>query len=60
MDAQDVATPFDRAAATYNVAAFPFFSPFGEALVEFARIQPDERGFPPTYTALFTRAQQNA
>ena len=34
---------FDRAAATYDVAAFPFFSPFGEGLVEFAAIQPDER-----------------
>jgi hypothetical protein len=48
----------NRAAATYDVAAFPFFSPFGEALVE-QQIR-DERGFPRTYTALFTRAQQNA
>jgi ubiquinone/menaquinone biosynthesis C-methylase UbiE len=35
---------FDRAAATYDVAAFPFFTPFGEALVEFAAVQPGERG----------------
>jgi ubiquinone/menaquinone biosynthesis C-methylase UbiE len=34
---------FDRAAATYDVAAFPFFTPFGEALVEFAAIESDER-----------------
>jgi ubiquinone/menaquinone biosynthesis C-methylase UbiE len=34
---------FDRAAATYDVTAFPFFAPFGEALVEFAQIRPDER-----------------
>jgi SAM-dependent methyltransferase len=34
---------FDRAAATYDAAAFPFFGPFGEALVEFAAIAPDER-----------------
>jgi ubiquinone/menaquinone biosynthesis C-methylase UbiE len=34
---------FDRAASTYDVAPFPFFTPFGEALVDFAAIQPDER-----------------
>jgi ubiquinone/menaquinone biosynthesis C-methylase UbiE len=34
---------FDRAAATYDIAAFPFFTPFGEALVDFAQIQPSER-----------------
>ena len=34
---------FDRAAATYDVTAFPFFTPFGEALVEFARIAPGHR-----------------
>jgi ubiquinone/menaquinone biosynthesis C-methylase UbiE len=43
MDPQDVVGLFDRAAATYDVAAFPFFTPFGEALVQYARIQPDER-----------------
>ena len=34
---------FDRAASTYDVAPFPFFTPFGEALVEYAAIQPHER-----------------
>jgi ubiquinone/menaquinone biosynthesis C-methylase UbiE len=34
---------FDRAAATYDVAAFPFFTPFGQALAEFAQIQSHER-----------------
>jgi SAM-dependent methyltransferase len=34
---------FDRAAATYDVAAFPFFTPFGEALIEFAQIEPGDR-----------------
>jgi ubiquinone/menaquinone biosynthesis C-methylase UbiE len=34
---------FDRAAATYDVAAFPFFTPFGEALVEFANLEPGAR-----------------
>jgi ubiquinone/menaquinone biosynthesis C-methylase UbiE len=34
---------FDRAASTYDVAPFPFFTPFGEALVEFAAIQSHER-----------------
>jgi ubiquinone/menaquinone biosynthesis C-methylase UbiE len=39
----DFAGLFDRAAATYDVAAFPFFTPFGEALVEFADIGAEER-----------------
>jgi ubiquinone/menaquinone biosynthesis C-methylase UbiE len=34
---------FDRAAPTYDRAAFPFFTPFGEQLVERASIRPDER-----------------
>ena len=37
-----MAALFDRAAATYDIAAFPFFTPFGEALVEFAQIRPGE------------------
>jgi SAM-dependent methyltransferase len=37
-----MAALFDRAAATYDIAAFPFFTPFGEALVEFAQIQPGD------------------
>src|SRR5215208_3027826 len=43
MDPVDAKEMFDRAAATYDIAAFPFFTPFGEALVEFAQIQPRER-----------------
>jgi SAM-dependent methyltransferase len=42
MDSQDVLDVFDRAAETYEIAAFPFFTPFGEALVEFAGIGPDD------------------
>jgi ubiquinone/menaquinone biosynthesis C-methylase UbiE len=41
--APDFAEVFDRAAATYDIAAFPFFTPFGEALVDYAAIQPHER-----------------
>jgi ubiquinone/menaquinone biosynthesis C-methylase UbiE len=43
MDARDHAELFNRASATYDVAAFPFFTPFGQALVEFAQIEPHER-----------------
>ena len=43
MDPAAAASMFDRAAATYDIAAFPFFGPFGDALVEFAQIQPEER-----------------
>src|SRR3954469_15134679 len=43
MDERAVRELFDRSAATYDIAAFPFFTPFGEALVEFARIESDER-----------------
>jgi ubiquinone/menaquinone biosynthesis C-methylase UbiE len=43
MDPQDVVDVFDRAATTYDTSPFPFFTPFGEALVEFAQIRPDER-----------------
>lgn len=43
MKSRDFEELFNRAAPTYDVAAFPFFSPFGEALVEFAAIRPDER-----------------
>src|SRR5690349_10856651 len=43
MDPAAAASMFDRAAATYDIAAFPFFTPFGEALVEFAEIKPEER-----------------
>lgn len=43
MDTAAVRDLFDRSAATYDVAAFPFFTPFGEALVEYAQIQPHER-----------------
>jgi ubiquinone/menaquinone biosynthesis C-methylase UbiE len=39
----DVRAVFDRSASTYDIAAFPFFTPFGEALVEFAQIQSHER-----------------
>ena len=42
-DGPDFGGLFDRAAATYDIAAFPFFTPFGEALVEFARISPADR-----------------
>lgn len=42
MDPAATAGVFDRAAATYDVAAFPFFTRFGEALVEFAQIAPHE------------------
>ena len=34
---------FERAAAAYDVTAFPFFTPFGAALVEFAQIDPSDR-----------------
>jgi ubiquinone/menaquinone biosynthesis C-methylase UbiE len=34
---------FDRSAATYDIAAFEFFTPFGKALVDYAQIGPDER-----------------
>jgi ubiquinone/menaquinone biosynthesis C-methylase UbiE len=37
------ADAFDRAAKTYDVTAFPFFTPFGEALVEFAQLGPTDR-----------------
>ena len=40
MDPAGVQELFDRSAATYDVAAFPFFTPFGAALVDFARIGP--------------------
>src|SRR5215218_1498029 len=43
MDPADSREMFNRAAASYDIAAFPFFTPFGEALVEYARIQPHER-----------------
>jgi ubiquinone/menaquinone biosynthesis C-methylase UbiE len=43
VDSAAVREVFDRSAATYDIAAFPFFTPFGEALVEFAQIQPHER-----------------
>lgn len=43
MDQAGVREVFDRSAATYDIAAFPFFTPFGEALVEFAQIQSHER-----------------
>jgi ubiquinone/menaquinone biosynthesis C-methylase UbiE len=39
----DVREIFDRAAPTYDAAVFPFFTPFGAALVEYAQIGPDER-----------------
>lgn len=39
MDTRDL---FDRAAPTYDLAAFPFFTPFGEALVEFAQLGPED------------------
>jgi ubiquinone/menaquinone biosynthesis C-methylase UbiE len=39
----DVAALFDRAALTYDRAAFSFFGPFGEALAEYAQLRPDER-----------------
>jgi SAM-dependent methyltransferase len=42
MDPRDVLDVFDRAAETYDLAAFPFFTPFGEALVEFAGVGPDD------------------
>jgi ubiquinone/menaquinone biosynthesis C-methylase UbiE len=43
VDPSVVSEMFDRAAETYDVAVFPFFTPFGEALVEFAAIGPDDR-----------------
>lgn len=43
MDTGAAKEMFDRSAATYDIAVFPFFTPFGEALVEFAQIQPHER-----------------
>jgi O-methyltransferase / aklanonic acid methyltransferase len=39
----EVAEIFDHAAETYDLAAFPFFARFGEALVGYAQIQPHER-----------------
>jgi SAM-dependent methyltransferase len=39
----DVRALFDRAAATYDIAAFPFFTLFGEAFVEFAQLGADDR-----------------
>jgi SAM-dependent methyltransferase len=41
--AAETAKLFDRVADTYDLAAFPFFTPFGEALVEFAGVGPDDR-----------------
>jgi ubiquinone/menaquinone biosynthesis C-methylase UbiE len=43
VDPADVKDVFDRSAATYDVAAFPFFTPFGQALVDFAAIESHER-----------------
>src|SRR3954469_2940427 len=43
MDERAVRELFDRSAATYDIAAFPFFTPFGEALVEFAQVESHER-----------------
>ena len=40
MDAREL---FDRAAATYDIAAFPFFAPFGRELVEFSEVDGFER-----------------
>jgi ubiquinone/menaquinone biosynthesis C-methylase UbiE len=39
----ETARLFDRAADTYDRTPFPFFTRFGEALVEFAGIGADER-----------------
>lgn len=43
MDSTEVRAVFDRSAATYDIAAFPFFTPFGSALVDFAQIKSHER-----------------
>jgi ubiquinone/menaquinone biosynthesis C-methylase UbiE len=44
MEAREgVAGIFDKAAAKYDRAPFPFFTPFGEALVQFAELDADER-----------------
>src|SRR4051794_33898070 len=43
MDPRDAAELFDKAAATYDRVAFPFFESFGEALVEFAELGPEDR-----------------
>jgi ubiquinone/menaquinone biosynthesis C-methylase UbiE len=34
---------FERSATAYDRASFPFFTPFGEALVEFASVESDDR-----------------
>ncbi|MFL5840273.1 MAG: class I SAM-dependent methyltransferase [Thermoleophilaceae bacterium] len=43
MRATDAAAVFDRVADTYDRVAFPFFTAFGEALVEFAGVGRDDR-----------------
>src|SRR4051794_25664105 len=43
MDSVDVEAVFDKAAATYDLTPFPFFTPFSEALIEFAGIRAGER-----------------
>ena len=43
MRQQETSALFDRVAEVYDVSVFPFFTPFGEALVEFARVGPDDR-----------------
>jgi ubiquinone/menaquinone biosynthesis C-methylase UbiE len=43
VDTTAVRDLFDRSAASYDIAAFEFFTPFGKALVDYARIEPHER-----------------
>src|SRR4051794_4381297 len=42
MDPRDTVAVFDAAAATYDRIAIPFFSSFGESLVEFAELGADD------------------
>ena len=39
----DFAEVFDRSAATYDIVAFPFFTRFGEALVDVAQVRRTDR-----------------